>query len=664
MDKTPNTNNLINEPIPVLHKSGQQAINVASVPYEWDLTTGSLKCFGIESALFWKYPSLSFLFQPLVKEIGVDLYRLIVASSSSEGTDEDYEAMAKDDFKQGFEDWGVIVSTAGWGKFHLLEYEPDNCHAVVRIDNPWELWLQTDLLEDERWGCPFLQGKIIGIFEKAMQQTCWASEIYHIDPSAKENSSVTFVIYASKKTIDNELAKLREANFTEHEQYLQEEINAKTRELQRSNVILENISQLDFLTNLYNRRSLETRLSNIQQDQTWQEHMLMFVDLDQFKVINDTCGHLSGDRLLTIVGEKLIDCVGRGLHTTYRYSGDAFMVLMQTEDSDYAVNIAHKICQAIEEIRFEWEGRLYQISCSIGLISLKHVEPMVDAAIIAADNACHQAKIRGKNQVHIAKAEDYHVENRLSQMNWVHRIREAIENNYFEMHYQVIQPLNSDKPIALEALIRMVDNHDHSLIMPFNFLPAAEHYDVIYDVDCWVIEEVFKKIESLDDNNKIESVAINLSGNTLSNPKLEGFIDLCFKKYPIDPHKICFELTETHMMMNIDTAKDILFKLRKHGCTVSLDDFGAGMSSFGYLRSLPVDKIKIDGGFVRNMDESMVDYTFVESITNVARAMKIQTVAEFVENERIVDLLVDMGVDYAQGYHIGKPQPWDDIFSS
>ena len=666
MEKKPNNRSHFVEPLSIVNKLPEQSITVGDVPFEWDATAGTLEWSGIESAIFRKNPSLALMFRPLVEEIGVDLFRLIVASSSSSSqvTEEDSQNIVKDDFKKGFNDWCELVATAGWGHFYLLEYDPERCHAVIRVDNPWELDLQTGLADDKRWGCPYLQGKIIGIFEKAMGQTCWAIETCVPKDDVTGAASVIFTVYPSQKTIEDALARLRKSKFTEHEHSLQAEIDAKTLELQKSNALLENISQLDFLTNLYNRRALETRLSHIQQNKTWNHHMLMFVDLDQFKVINDTCGHLSGDRLLTIVGEKLIECVGRSEHTTYRYGGDAFMLLLNTSDAKYATDMAHNIRRVIREIRFDWEGRIYQISCSIGLISLIHVEPVVDAAIIAADNACHQAKIRGKNQVYTAQAQDYDVENRLIQMNWVHRIREAIASNYFEMHFQVIKPLNGDQTNALEALIRMVDNHDHSIIMPFKFLPAAEHYDVIYDVDCWVIEDVFKKVYALGSNDYLESVAINLSGNTLSNPKLEGFIDECFAKYPIDPRKICFELTETHMMMNLETAKDLLSKLRKHGCTVSLDDFGAGMSSFGYLRSLPVDKIKIDGGFVKNMHESMVDYTFVESITNVARAMKIKTVAEFVENARIVELLEDMMVDYAQGYHIAKPQKWDDIFPS
>lgn len=248
-------------------------------------------------------------------------------------------------------------------------------------------------------------------------------------------------------------------------------------------------------------------------------------------------------------------------------------------------------------------------------------------------------------------------------MNWVHRIKEAIANDRFELHYQLIKPLHNNKKVALEALIRMLGDNDE-IIMPFHFLPAAENYDVIFEIDCWVINNVFKKLSDLSDHDdSLESIAINLSGNTLSNPKLKGFISDCFKKYDIDASKICFELTETHMMMNLENAKILFQKLRKHGCTISLDDFGAGMSSFGYLKELPIDKIKIDGSFVKNMHDSMVDYTFVESIANVAKAMNIKTVAEFVENERIVELLTDISVDYVQGYHIGKPKPWDTVFN-
>ena len=660
MDKTPNNDSKASHPVSVGHAQGRQIVTINGAPLEWNHDKGTLSIFGVESTLLWKDPSLTYLFKPLVKEVGVELFRLLVASSSSLNIEELYQSMLESsDFKAAFEQWGSVVAVSGWGRFYLLEYEPERCHAVIRIDNPWELAPQKGLPENQQWGCPFLQGKMIGIFSRAMGQNCWSSELCHYDG---EETSVVMTIYPSHKTIDNELDNLRKLSLTQQAQRLQEEIDRKTTELQTSHDILENIAQLDFLTNLKNRRSFESALSTIAEDGSWNQHVLMFVDLDQFKVINDTCGHLSGDRLLTIVSAKLVECIGTQNHSVFRYGGDEFTLLLNTTDIQNAINLAHNARKAISDIRFDWEGRIYQISCSIGLVPLFDLDAKVDAAIIAADDACYQAKMKGRNQVVISDACDVHVENRLSQMNWVHRIREAVNNDQFEIHFQIIKPLNGDSTIALEALIRMIDKDTNELIMPFKFLPAAEHYGVIYDIDCWVIEHIFQKLQSLGNNDYLESIAINLSGNTLANPGLEGFIDDCFERYQVDPTKICFELTETHMMLNIDNIKSMLSKLQKHGCTVSLDDFGAGMSSFGYLRNLPVNKIKIDGSFVKDMHESLVDYTFVESITNVARAMKIKTVAEFVENERIAELLEDMMVDYAQGYHIAKPQPWAEIF--
>ncbi|MGH1487184.1 MAG: putative bifunctional diguanylate cyclase/phosphodiesterase [Cellvibrionaceae bacterium] len=644
------------------HQNKHQVV-INDVPIDWDLDKGKLQFFGIDSAMFWTNSSLSLLFLPIVEEIGIELFRLMVANSASEKFQEEYERLTESfsgNFVEGFNAWGGFVGAAGWGKFDLLEYEPDKNHAVIQVVNPWELAMQKSIPDEARWGCPFLLGRIIGIFKNVMPQNCWATDHYEYLEDGDVRLRLT--VYASDKTINDELDRLRKDKLTLHEQKLQDEIKEKTAEIQKSNRLLENIANLDFLTNLNNRRSLEKKLSEIKDDESWNDYILVFIDLDQFKIINDTCGHLAGDRLLTIVGERLITSVNKEEHYIYRYGGDEFTILLNMTDTSIAVSLANRIRKAISNVRFEWDGRAYQINCSIGLIPLHTIKAEPDNAIIAADNACYQAKKNGRNQIYISEKLNQHVEDRLSEMNWVHKIKEAIEHNKFELHFQLIKPLYNNKQIALEALIRMVDDNG-DLIMPINFLPAAENYDVIFEVDCWVINDVFKKLQNLSGYyNSLESVAINLSGNTLSNPKLEDFIRHCFNRYQIDASKICFELTETHMMMNLENATTILSKLRKHGCSISLDDFGAGMSSFGYLRDLPIDKIKIDGGFVKNMHESMVDYTFVESITNVARAMGIKTVAEFVENERIVELLTDISVDYVQGYHIGKPHSWDTIF--
>lgn len=636
--------------------------------FNWDFEKGYFQCFGAEQIIISTDPDLKGMLAPIADEMGIDLFRLIVANSSIRSTNKDYKEIATSSsksFKEGFSTWCQAAALTGWGSVQLTEYEPENCHAIIVIDNPWELRLQQSLPKYKHWGCPFLLGKMIGIFEQALGQNCWAKDDYQFFEDG--TSQVILTVYASTKTTYSELEKCRKREVSKHEKQLENEIEEKTIKLQESNTILKNITNLDFLTNLKNRRCLEETLLEIKDNRTWQAHTLMFVDLDQFKVINDTCGHLAGDRLLSLVGERLSYCMKEqyadASYSLYRYGGDEFAVLIHETNQKNSIELAENINDIISNILFKWEDKVYEINCSIGIAQLDKVEASVDSAIITADNACYQAKKNGRNQFYFAEQDNPFIERRLVEMNWVHKVKEAIKHDYFIPHFQLLKPLNPDNTkLSLEALIRMKDENN-KLIMPTKFLSAAENYDVIFDVDCWMIEDVCKKIHLLDKRaNIIESIAINLSGNTLSNPKIGHFIEECFQRYQTDTSKICFEVTETHMMTNIEIAQTLLEKLQKYGCTISLDDFGAGMSSFGYLKKLPIDKIKIDGSFVKNMDKSIVDYTFVESITNVAKAMNIKTVAEFVENERIVELLTDIEVDYLQGYHIEKPKPWSFYF--
>jgi len=636
--------------------------------FNWDFEKGYFHCFGAEQIIISTDPDLKDILAPIADEMGIDLFRLIVANASIRSTNKDYKeiiAASSQTFEEGFATWRQIAALTGWGSIELTKYEPENCHAIITIDNPWELRLQKNLPKYKHWGCPFLLGKMIGIFEQALGQNCWATDTY--DFLDNGTSQVVLTIYASTKTTYNELEKCRQRKLSKHEKRLEKEIEEKTIKLKESNRILKHITHLDFLTNLKNRRCLEETLLDIKENNSWDTHTLMFVDLDQFKVINDTCGHLAGDRLLSLVGERLSFCMNEHYenenYAVYRYGGDEFAILLHEHNKANSIKLAKNINDIISNILFSWESKIYEINCSIGIAQLDAIEPGVDNAIITADNACYQAKKNGKNQFYFAEQDNPFIESRLVEMNWVHKVKNAIKHDLFVPHFQLLRPLDpSNKRLSLEALIRMKGN-DNKLIMPTKFLSAAENYDVIFEVDCWMINNVCKKIQQLENNaDKIESIAINLSGNTLSNPKIGQFIEKCFQRYDTDTSKICFEITETHMMTNISTAQTLLNRLQKYGCTISLDDFGAGMSSFGYLKKLPIDKIKIDGSFVKNMDNSIIDYTFVESITNVARAMDIKTVAEFVENERIIELLIDINVDYLQGFYIEKPQPWEFYF--
>jgi diguanylate cyclase (GGDEF)-like protein len=637
--------------------------------FNWDFEKGYFECFGTEQIIISTDPDLKGMLAPIADEMGIDLFRLIVANSSIRSTNTDYKdivAASTNSFNDGFSTWCQMAALTGWGHIQLTEYEPENCHAIITVNNPWELRLQKSLPQSKHWGCPFLLGKVIGILEQALGQNCWAKDEY--DFFKDGTSQVTLTVYASTKTTYSELDKCRKREISKYEKQLETEIEEKTLKLQESNAILKNIIHLDFLTNLKNRRCLEETLLKIKDNKTWQTHTLMFIDLDQFKVINDTCGHLAGDRLLTLVGERLSYFMREKYtdidYSIYRYGGDEFAVLLNKSKQKHSIELANCINDIISNILFKWENKVYEINCSIGIAQLDKVKASVDNAIITADNACYQAKRNGRNQFYFAQQDNPFIERRLVEMNWVHKVKEAIKHDYFTPHFQLLKPLDPEnKKLSLEALIRMNDEKGN-LIMPTKFLSAAENYDVIFEVDCWMIEDVCKKIQLLGRRaNIIESIAINLSGNTLSNPKIGDFIEECFQRYQTNTSKICFEVTETHMMTNIEIAQTLLEKLQKYGCTISLDDFGAGMSSFGYLKKLPIDKIKIDGSFIKNMHNSVVDYTFVESITNVAKAMGIKTVAEFVENKRIVELLTDIEVDYLQGYHIEKPKPWSFYFA-
>ncbi|MBX2808960.1 MAG: EAL domain-containing protein [Cellvibrionaceae bacterium] len=661
MHSNPDSDSDANRPVDIVVPAAEEyRINISGSIIHWHPNKGLLSVDGSTSSLFKIESSLTQIMAPIAKEIGTDLFRLLIAQAASGGGAATPRATTTtlDGFVEHFTHWSDNATKSGWGKFEILTFDPANTQAIIQVDNPWELEAQRHFDENERWGCPFILGKIIDLFKHTQGINCWGTDKYTYLNNGE--SQVIIEIHPSDRTLDLELSKLRQQRLTQQEIMLSQEIEEKTVELQKSYTILENISNLDFLTNLNNRRAFEERLSAIKNAGQWNNYTILYVDLDQFKVINDTCGHAAGDSLLTTISERLISSIDRSKDFIARYGADEFILLIN-DNTDHSLTVADNIRHAIQNAQFQWKGKAYQISCSIGLVPLDTIEPEVKNAVIAADNACNEAKRNGRNQVYMAKTLDDFVENRLTEMNWIHTINSALRQDKFRLHFQIIKPLCDSPRFGLEALIRMEDS-DHSLIMPFKFLPTAERYNAIFKIDCWVIDKVFSIMNhDYGKLNYVDFISINLSGDTLSNPHLKSFIENRFERYPINPEKICFEVTETHMIMNLERAKSLLENLRNNGCKIALDDFGAGMSSFGYLRDLPIDKIKIDGSFVRSMHENMVDYTFVESIANVAKSMNIQTVAEFVENQKIVELLSDISVDYGQGFHLGKPCPWDQI---
>ncbi len=417
----------------------------------------------------------------------------------------------------------------------------------------------------------------------------------------------------------------------------------------------------DSLTGLVNRYEFEERLRQLLTDanENGTQHALCYVDLDQFKVVNDTCGHTAGDTLLSNLAVVLRATIRSG-DTLARLGGDEFGVLLANCHPEDALDKAAALLSTIQEFRFNWHEERFTVGASIGVVPVDAGSRDKAALMSAADAACYAAKDGGRNRVHYYHTEDEDLAQRQGEMQWVARIHDAMEHNRFELFYQTIQPVtpgrgNSGK--HFELLIRMRDA-EGQLIPPGAFLPAAERYNLMPIIDRWVIDTAFDWLECHPDAvHELGHCAINLSGPTLSDEHFLEYLVGKFSRTTVPADKICFEITETAAISNLVKATHFINTLRKLGCAFSLDDFGSGMSSFAYLRSLPVDFLKIEGMFVRDILDDPIDFAMVKSINEMGHAMGKQTIAEFVENEAILDKLREIGVDFAQGYGIARPEP-------
>ena len=422
----------------------------------------------------------------------------------------------------------------------------------------------------------------------------------------------------------------------------------------------------DALTGLVNRREFETRLGKALDKLSHKpsEHSLMFLDLDQFKVVNDTCGHAAGDQLLKQTSALLQeDLRTRGLLA--RLGGDEFGVLLEDCDANSAAGIAERLRLAVQEVRFVWNGCAFNISVSIGLVHVAEADA-IEETLRAADMACYMAKEKGRNRVQVYYPSDSELVQRVGEMAWVQRIRNGLDEQRFCLFAQEIRALNNDEPhhSHVELLLRLRDE-DGKLVQPGSFMPAAERYGLMPLIDRWVVRNAIALIASRLSSSEpaqLSSCAINLSGATFGDNDFVDYVRRQFEIHPVPPGMICFEITETSAITNLPSAKRLIQALKKLGCRFSLDDFGTGMSSFSYLKHLPVDSIKIDGSFVTEMLNNKIDRAMVEMIVHIARVMGKSTVAEFVESNEILAALREIGVDYAQGYAIGRPSPFESVY--
>ncbi len=419
----------------------------------------------------------------------------------------------------------------------------------------------------------------------------------------------------------------------------------------------------DALTGLINRREFESRLNAALEASRADPavcHVMVYVDLDQFKVVNDTCGHPAGDQLLRQV-TALLQTRVRAADTLARLGGDEFGILLENCTTAVAMRIAEGLRQAIRDYRFVWLDNSLQIGASIGMVEITAATESVAELLAAADVACYSAKDGGRNRVHIYDAESASARHR--EMRWVSRITSANDEGRLEIVYQPIVPVaaNGDKRPHYEMLLRLRDEQGH-LVLPDEFIPAAERYNVMSVLDRWVVERTLRELVPSRRDGVIHApytVAVNLSGTTLSDQSfLESLIQQLEEHDPT-PGVLCFEITETAAIANLSGASYIMRELASRGCLVALDDFGSGLSSFAYLRNLPVDYIKIDGHFVQNVAVDAVDRSMVEAIVQIGRAMGIRTVAERVETQAVYDTLAEIGVGYVQGFLFGRPEPID-----
>lgn len=433
----------------------------------------------------------------------------------------------------------------------------------------------------------------------------------------------------------------------------------------------------DALTKLYNRRYFEQRIedevSRVKRNQ--KSSALLYLDLDRFKYINDTAGHAAGDQLLIEISGHLKSRL-RDADLLARLGGDEFAIILTDTNAEQIATAADSFREVLEQYIFNYEGKQYRVYCSIGVTVIDKDTTTASDALANADIACHVAKSRGRNQVHVYRHDNDEKLIMSMQLGWSERLHSALENDGFTLVYQPILSITNFDTTSLpsesgqlwndlqstsqidiahyEVLIRYTDKSGE-IISPNTFLPTAERFGIMPKIDIWVLKRAIEKLARLNRDGHRVTFSINISGETMEPERLVNVVKNLVSKYNVDPRALIFEITESSAIENIESAKQLIYELKMIGCQFALDDFGTGFSSFSYLKNLPVDIVKIDGQFVRNMVNDSSDRAIVSSINDIAHSFGKKTIAEFVEGPEIFNLLKEFGVDYVQGYYISKP---------
>ncbi|MES3006976.1 MAG: EAL domain-containing protein [Pseudomonadota bacterium] len=436
--------------------------------------------------------------------------------------------------------------------------------------------------------------------------------------------------------------------------------------LQHSQKALVRQATHDALTGLINRHQFEYELEAALHAVRGglRTHHLMFLDLDRFKIVNDSCGHMAGDIVLKDLA-ALMRAQLRSTDVLGRIGGDEFGVILLDCDPVMARELAGNLREAVSSFRFEADNHQFTFGASIGLVHLNALGMTTRAAALTiADSACRIAKNAGRNRVHEHRGQDERLSQQLQQTLWVNRITEALERDLFSLYFQKIVSLEPSAPHCNAEVLLRLRGEDGEVIAPGVFLPAAERYHMMVQIDRWVITHFFTWFAThVGQLDEIDCFSVNLSGQSLGDPEFLEFLSTELSRHQMPVNRICFEITETSLIENLVYTGRFIRSLKELGCRFALDDFGAGMSSFTYLRNLPVDVLKIEGMFCKNIRSSAIDRAMVSSINEIGHLMNLQTVAEYVETAETLAICQELGIDYAQGFHLHRPEPLENCLT-
>jgi diguanylate cyclase (GGDEF)-like protein len=416
---------------------------------------------------------------------------------------------------------------------------------------------------------------------------------------------------------------------------------------------LSYLSNHDFVTRMYNRNSMEMAVKQVMEQSldSGIKYYFLFIDLDQFKIVNDTCGHIAGDELLRQVADLLRnlfsdeDVIGR-------MGGDEFAVLFKLDSLEHAIRRTSAVKDAIESYRFEWGDESFKHSLSAALVEIDESIDSVSHLMSISERTCFESKRKGGGEVSVYNYTRQHIDKTHQQMRIIPLIHHAIEHDQFSLYFQRINPINAEEVVKIEVLIRLIGN-DGKVKPPGQFIPIAERFHIITEIDKWVLKKSFLALSEMPEHVQI---SINLSGDFIAKSTAAVTIIELAKQYSINPQQVCFEITETSAISNIESTKGLIGELAPSGFKFALDDFGTGTSSYEYLKQLPVDYVKIDGMFVRDIDKDDISQKMVESIAGIAKAKGIKVVAECIETAESLDILKQLNIDYYQGYYTHIPE--------